>query len=263
MAFPAGTRFYSEIACRRKSPGSTESTHCSNKRAPRQDFAYIKHADCFRTIMPLNNSGSKQIMVSMDPDRFFDTFITIGRPGWSGIRLTVDAWEALVQSTNQINSFFKGGYNQDNFKQFINLSPTEKIEFRSQWGKPVIQLSTSVDGGAIMTLADVTWEGLVKLTKYINFIIFDHKEIRSETLDILEKFAEVVYQRLPANESLLAHKANILEVKHNIIQSLTFSDLNIKKIATFKFHPRVAFFELQSFCARQIAEFPLSHLSDD
>lgn len=217
--------------------------------------AFIKHTELYRTHFPLNKCGSKQLIVAMDPSLDFETVITIGQPGWSGVRLSKHSFLVMMDSSDMINHFFKTGESMLKNNTFA-LSATEKLEFRSQWGKPMLVLSSSVEGGASITLAKVTWEGLLKLRSHI---LHTEELVSQAQGDVFHMFLQIVAAvklRLPTEESNVSPNTDKMEVISQIIQSLTFKDIediSLGKSHHFESHPITGFYELQSYCKAEIA----------
>jgi len=125
----------------------------------------------FSTLFPLNTSGSKEVLVGLDPsDRTFTPRVQIfaKRPrGRYGVSLLVNEWTELMRSEATISSYFEGG------------PPPKSLDFGGFsgsfliiYGQPTLVIcerspehSYSPDTIAVQSS---TWQGLLSAKSCIN-----------------------------------------------------------------------------------------------
>lgn len=77
-----------------------------------------------RHIYPINNSGSKQIIIGSDPEADFKAVIAIRKPGFKGVILSHEGSAKLLTEIQAIRAAFF-----DSPTTIFELGPGEKIEF--------------------------------------------------------------------------------------------------------------------------------------
>lgn len=208
-------------------------------------MAVLKSPEICRTVFPLNKCGSKQVMVSLDPASDFAPVVTIGRTGWSGIRLSPEVFLELTKRSATITKYFEGETSEDH----VMLSFLEKVEFHNQWGKRLICINTSLDKGELVFLAKSTWESLVTLFDCILHVVNVMSDWQYDVMNLYVMLAKRVKDELP-QELLTLRQSDV----SNALEKIGFDSLKVSNSNPLV-DLRRCFYELQATCADEICAY--------
>jgi len=230
----------------------TAKRFCAPKNIskPKEEtVAFLKHNDILRNIFPINKSGSKQIIVGMDPALEFQTLLTIGRPGWSGVRLDGSAWDTLLQLEEHITKFFGGHHDASIFEQESFLNPEVKIKYQLSYGKSVVCFISTKEGGQFVTLAQSSWEGLLNVKNCVNHHVEFLNNHANEVYEFVMHFAKSLKELVPSEilHGSIPH-ANSLQQFEKYVKEFNFNSLLYTPFQQTMFDYKKLFCELQSFC---------------
>jgi hypothetical protein len=228
------------------------SPYKTTPKGKKPEIPDIKSHEIFRTIYPLNRCGSKQVIIGADPKLEFAPVIKIGRSGWNGIRLNQETFKVLCDSVEYISSFFDG---KNSSSESFQISATETVEFRQQYGKNLLVLSSSVDNGETVCLAKTTWTGLVQLLPAINHCIFtidmNQKNINDLFVALVKKIKGSTY--VPDCMNITSYYLNKPDDFAATARSIKYEDLHYE--CSNDFDAVKCFYEIQAFCAPEIYSF--------
>ena len=241
-------RPYSEI---KHSFGQISSKPVEDKLAP------LKTNEVVRSIYPINKSGSKQIIVALDPAIDFLPVLTIGKPGWSGVRLDVEAWKYICDAEEYITNFFNGESDTGVFENVIHISNEEKLTFHMQYGRHVMCIASVMEGGPTVTLARTSWEGLLNVKKCINHQLDVLGSCSAEAFDFFATFVKAIKDRLPSEivEHKTAPHVNVMKVFEKHVKELTFDCVMFAPYEHTHLDTKQLFLELQCFCVVNLAGY--------
>ncbi|KAF4526694.1 hypothetical protein B566_EDAN010124, partial [Ephemera danica] len=173
-----------------------EILKCAPKQDPQQTFTELKSREILRISYPLNRSGSKQITIGLDPALDFSPVITIGRAGWSGIRMAVETFSVLCSYGNPLLGYFDDTAAK---KDPLLLSAQEMLEFRKNWGKNLIVVASNIDNAEHVTLAKTSWEGFVKIIPLLQHMVQKYESYQADAMEIYQALVKAVKPQLTAD----------------------------------------------------------------
>lgn len=129
-----------------------------------------KTREVLRHIYPLNSSGSKIICISLDPAYDFEPVIIISKAGFSGVKLSAQAFHELSANTEFISGYFKGEIPSHGRMQ---LSAEITLSFELSYGKPsiILKSGTQTDCEKEVTIAGATWEYMLKMFPLLRHVL--------------------------------------------------------------------------------------------
>jgi hypothetical protein len=215
-------------------------------------FAELKTCEIHRVIYPLNPSGSKQVIVSMDPDEDFLPIVTIGKPGWSGYRLSMECFHILVQNIQYINTYFDNP--TDNYGP-LHLSATETVEFRKNWGKHMIYIINKLDNTIKLCMAKPTWNGLVDVMPLLIHILGIYERHQNDAMQVFIGMATRLKQCLsPSTVSALPIVEDLKFFK-DTLKHISFDSINYMGNKETTLNLETLFLEIRTFCSEHLASY--------
>jgi hypothetical protein len=218
-------------------------------------FSQLKSREIYRLVFPINKSGTKQVSVSLDPAFDFQCFVSIGRVGWSGVQLTKSAWISLLSASEKITNFFNGVYNENIFNEEFNISHEEKILFRNQYGENVITLATVRGTSDYVTLGKSSWKGLIKLVNIVSYCLDEYETYTSDAMEFFASYTKALKERLPEDIQLENPQMNSMQKFEDFLQGVTFDCVLYSPFRETSLDFKKLFFELQAFCAVDLAGY--------
>lgn len=210
----------------------------------------IKSHDIMRTFYPLNRCGSKQVIVGADPKNEFSPVMMIGRIGWTGIRLSPEALKALCDSSDYINAYFDG---QNKDPEPFQISATENIDFKYQYGRNLITLSSTLDSQTVV-IAKPTWSGLVNLLPAINHEMnYIEKNKKNMKLLFIAYVKFLSYTLVPPDMNHTQFYVNKLDDFAAMARRIHLEDL--QHGCDKQFNVEKCFYELQAFCTSDMYSY--------
>ncbi|KAF4522359.1 hypothetical protein B566_EDAN011080, partial [Ephemera danica] len=174
-----------------------EILKCAPKQEQQKSFAELKSREILRVSFPLNRSSSKQIAIALDPGLDFTPVITIGRAGWSGIRMTAETFNVLCSYGIPLLGYFE---DQGQRKDPILLSSQEMLEFHKNWGKNIIAIASNLDSSEKVTLAKTSWEGFVKIIPLMQHMIQKYESWQTDAMEIYQALVKSIKSQLSPDE---------------------------------------------------------------
>jgi hypothetical protein len=154
-----------------------------------QPISQLKSREILCVTYPLNRSGSKQVIVGLDPTLDFTPVITIGRAGWSGFRISQEEFSVLCSYTSIIQKFLEeesGKYGS------ILLGAQEVLEFRRSWGRNLIVIASNTNSSKKVTMAKATFDGFVKVIPLINYVTTKYMSYQSDAMSPFASLCKTV-----------------------------------------------------------------------
>lgn len=212
----------------------------------------LKTREILRVIYPLNNSGSKQIIISLDPTSDFSPIITIGRPGWSGYQLTPETFKVLCEYAEYIDDYFAHPALQ---RQYVPISSCDKVEFRKSWGKDLIAITNTLDCDVKVTIAKTTWEGLKRLFPLVKHTLDLYDQWQVDAMLVFMAFAKHLKDNLPQDVfppgTIVQNSVNF----QTVCDRTSLSDLQFDHVFKTNLDMERCFREIQVFCADHLASY--------
>jgi hypothetical protein len=191
-----------------------------------------------RHIYPINNSGSKQLVIGCDPQADFQPIITIRKPGYRGVVLSHEASKALLDEFEELYLYCNDD-STDKDRKSLELTQVETVDFGYSMQKKAIFIkkdlgdsqhaSIILSGSTLMFIAD-----LFDLIKYI----FDLLRFNSSEIKNLYDMMHAELQRDPAN-------------KKQLLKTLDPNDTNFNPLNRTIDYARV-FLELRKYCELEL-----------
>jgi hypothetical protein len=211
----------------------------------------LKSRELFRTIYPMNKSGSKQIIIGLDPCQNFAPTLLLCKSGWSGYRLSLEGWQTLLSSLDFITGYFMNTL-QDGHETTLNLSMTEKITLRHQFNSKLISFSKTEDDSNGLTIAKPTWEGLLNIIPCINHTLNVFTNICGDVSRFFDALCTEITNQLPSNFTSLPPQANKMKIVQSILREIPFDAVPYQNTET-SFDVYKCFYEMQAFCLLDIS----------
>lgn len=215
-------------------------------------LAQLKTREICRVIYPLNNSGSKQVIVGLDPAADFQPVITLGKPGWSGFRMSLESFTELSTVIPYINDYFKNPSEQ---LPSIHLSAIDDIEFRRGWGRPVICITNKIDGSVKVSLAQTSWEGLVKLMPLLALVTSNFTASQADALAVFVGLSQRLKACLPDPVLEALPIIDNEKMFHDILESITWDSISYTSRPDTTLNLELCFLELKAFCVEHLASY--------
>lgn len=224
----------------------------------RTDLAEKQTSEIFRVIFPINKCGSKQIILALDPSLDFQPVITVGKPGWSGVRLTLDAWLTLRGMADNISKFFNGELDASLYtNSIVQLGSTEKISFKHNWGKNLLQISEGQEHDSLInnvTIAKTTWDGLLNILPCINHELVNLEMWQPILLELFVTYVKKIKQCFP--QDMFGSDSQLHQNDYEaIVKQITLDSLDFTQASDTNMDIQKAFNELQAFCRSEMANY--------
>jgi hypothetical protein len=234
-------------------PSVKEGCHIRNG-VPRgvNDLAEIKTREICRVIYPLNTSGSKQIIIAMDPNDDFFPVVTIGKPGWSGYQISLDAFGNLVKNVQFINDYFNNP--SDNYAS-LQLSASDMVTFRKNWGKYLICISNVLDSSLQVTIAKSTWDGLVEILPLLTDVVNMYQRWQGEAMLMFIALAKRLRKCLPSTTVMNLPIVDDMVSFKNTLRGIDYYSVPYDGQLNSMLNLQKLFREMQYFCAEYFASY--------
>ena len=207
----------------------------------------------------LNKSGTKRVTLGLEPALDFEPVVHLHKPGYDGMRMSRGVWEELMKASTHISNYFQNeGHNDQNE---IMLSHVDKVQFRQQYGRNLISISTMLDDKKEVMLAEATWCRLLELQPLIAHCLAIMTTWQSEALEMFTSFARAVKARLPIHGPAAHHPDFVEFFQHpaelnlNVVRSLALNNLDFGPRNVYGLDYNKCFFEMQAFLSDEIVEY--------
>jgi hypothetical protein len=213
-------------------------------------FAELKTTEIYRVVYPLSFNESKQVIVSMDPTNDFEAIITLGSPGWSGYRLSLNAFKVLLKNINYINAYFINP--TDNYTT-LHLSGTDVVGFCKNSGETFIFFCKKFDIRDRLCLGKSSWDRLVDLGPLVSHIADIYESWKVNVMDVFDCILTALEM------SLLCSRDNIFKVLMDpetvieTLKSLKWGDIEYVGRGNMSLDSEKCFLELRTFCVEHIS----------
>jgi hypothetical protein len=120
--------------------------------------------------------------VGLDPTLDFAPVITIGRAGWSGFRMSQEAFSVLcsyISLIQKIHEQESGKYGP------ILLGAQEVLVFRRSWGRNLIIIASNTDPSEKVTMAKSTFDGFVKVIPLTNYAMTKYMSYQNDAMSFI------------------------------------------------------------------------------
>ena len=228
--------------------GNTAKQVSENKTTQVLQSAYV-----------LNKSGTKRVTLGLEPALDFEPVVHLHKPGYDGMRMSRGVWEELLKASTHISSYFKNEVRND--QKEIMLSHVDKVQFRQQYGRNLISISTMLDEKKEVVLAEATWYRLMELQPLIAHSLAIMTTWQSEALEMFTSFARALKARLPTHGPA-AHHPDFVEffqpparLNLNVLRSLALNNLDFGPQKLYGLDYNKCFFEMQAFLADEIVGY--------
>lgn len=214
---------------------------------PKYVETYDKTREILRLVVPINKSGSKQLVLGADPSTGFQPSLTLKKPGFPGIKLNGSALEKFIACFKEIDEYFKSGGMQN---MELVLSKDRSIKFGHHYKDKAVFLKmaggeTNEDGYSIV-LNSFTWPFLMSMHSLVNYTYQSMKTYAPELLKIFNTLkthlASKVNMKGAINPEEVENVLNALE--GNEIEIIADPDLSMDYVR--------AFYEMKRFCIYDI-----------
>jgi DNA-binding protein Fis len=214
----------------------------------RMKTCYDRSRDIMRSFYPINQSGSKQAIVAMDPAFEFFPTVTIAKTGQAGVKLPHYAFKTLCDSALYITDYFTDHHDG---VDVVNLAPEVIASFEQQYGEKVVTFCNNVqtNGAESVTLNELSWQrfvGLLELLKH-NFM-----EQESWTFD-----AQQLYEALKeyCKSYFTGQSENHTNMKQlgDFLATLALEELIYVPREECRMDIQRAFLEMKYFCKFDLA----------
>lgn len=207
-----------------------------------------------RYVFPLNNCGSKQIIIAHDVNQDFAPVFTIEKTGGLGIRISQEGFQSLCNNKDYISEYF--GSSEPSYRQeSINLSTGEVLQFKQQWGNNLAVLKNTTDEKYQVTFAKQTWDGLKNLLPLLDCILLKMNHFKPEIMKIFIASAKLLKTALPTEyttqNSPFVNHGNVSE----ILQNLDFNNLQYDVVQNNLFDSHQMFIELRTLCVKELITY--------
>lgn len=102
-----------------------------------------------RSVYPINQSGSKQIVIGADPDADFKPVISIRKPGYKGVILSPGATSKFITG---LEEFLHYCVAEDSGVKSVQLSEKEMLEFDIFQNKKALYIRKDLGDGKVATI---------------------------------------------------------------------------------------------------------------
>jgi hypothetical protein len=205
-----------------------------------------KTREILRLVLPINKSGSKQLILAADPTTGFLPSLTIRTPGSPGIKLNGPALEKFIACFHQIDDYFKHGGMDD---MELLLSKERSVTFGKSYDDRAVFLKMKAhetEKEYSIILNSFTWGFLISMHSLIKYTIQNLNNYSAE----LQKMAETL-------KNYIATKINLKEaIKLDEVEEV-FAALNGEEVAITP-NPDCsldyvrAFYEMKRYCIHDI-----------
>jgi hypothetical protein len=191
-----------------------------------------------RHIYPINNSGSKQIVIGCDPQADFRPAITIRKPGYRGVVLSHEGSKMLLDEIQVLYAYCNGDSDDKDLKQ-LELNQGETVDFGYSMQKKAIFIKKDLGDSqhANMILTGSTLMFIADLFDLILYI-FDLLTYNADKIKNLYDMMQAKLQLEPAT-------------KKQLIKTLEPNDMNYTPPNLSMDYAR-AFLELRKFCELEL-----------
>jgi hypothetical protein len=196
----------------------------------------------------INRSGAKEIVIGADPTVKFEPTITLRKPGYPGIKLSVEATAKFIEEL----TFHRYFNDEEIDTKKINLSEKEEVEFTSLYGKKALMIRSHAIPNATYCFAinQQTWKFYVQLLPIISSVRLQLsayseklvKMVQEMTAMLREKFGDVKFDPVQAEELLGVMSMEDFGFK---------PECELESIMDY----RRAFYEIKRFCLHEILNF--------
>ena len=227
-----------------------------------------------QSIYVLNKSGTKRVTLGMDPGLDFEPIVHLHKPGFEGMRMCCASWHELMKVAPHISSYFKGEMRAERARDDLFLSNLEKVQFRQQYGRYLISISSTMDDKKEVVFASATWYRLLELSPLINHCLAMFITWQSEVMELFTSCVRAAKSKISVHGPAAHHPSSDLSAFNldhllvqrtacnaptgngeNVVKSLMFNHLDfVPKTVPFLDYMK-CFFELQNFCTDEIMNF--------
>lgn len=207
-----------------------------------------------RFVFPLNNCGSKQVIIAHDVSQDFTPVFTIEKTGGLGVRISQEGYKSLCSNMDYISAYFESSetpYRQE----VINLSSTEVLQFKQQWGNNLAVLKNTPDEKYQVTFAKQTWDGLKNVLPLLDCILLKMNHFQPEIMKMFIATAKLMKSTLPTEYTIPNSPYVNLESVSEIFRVMTFNDLGYDVEQNNLFDPHQMFIELRTFCIKELVNY--------
>jgi hypothetical protein len=191
-----------------------------------------------RHVYPINNSGSKQLIIGVDPQDGFKPVITIRKPGFRGVVLSHEGSKMFLNELQALYGYCTSDSTERDLKP-LELNSGESVEFGYSMEKKAIFIKKDLGdsqyaniiltGSTLLFIAD-----LYDLLQYIfDVLLFNSDEIKQ------------VYNMMLAKLQLQP------STKKHLIKTLSPGDINFTTENQSIDYSRV-FLELRKYCELEL-----------
>ena len=175
------------------------------------------------------------------------------------MRMSRGVWEELLKASTHISSYFKNEVRAD--QKEIMLTHVDKVQFRQQYGRNLISISTMLDEKKEVVLAEATWCRLLELQPLIAHSLAIMTTWQSQAMEMFTAFARAVKARLPIHGPAAHHPDFVdyfqhpAELNANVVRSLTLINLDFGPQNLYGLDYNKCFFEMQAFLTDEIVSY--------
>jgi hypothetical protein len=202
--------------------------------------------EILRLVLPINKSGTKQLLLGADPATGFLPALTIRTPGSPGIKLNGPALEKFIACFHQIDDYFKHGGMED---MELLLSKEKSVKFGKSYDDRAVFLKMKAhetEKEYTIILNSFTWGFLISMRSLITYTIQNLNNYSAE----LQKMSETL-------KNYIATKINLKEAikmdeVEEVFAALTGEEVEISPNKECTLDYVRAFYEMKRFCIHDI-----------
>ena len=150
---------YKQYSGENKQYGADGGGDKKNDQTSKQAFEN-KTSLIMQSFYLLNKSGTKRVTLGLEPALDFEPILQLHKPGFEGLRISSATWHELMKASPYISSYFNGEMRAERMREELLLSNLEKVQFRQQYGRHLISISSVLDDKKEVVLAEATWKHL-------------------------------------------------------------------------------------------------------
>lgn len=205
----------------------------------------------YKSTYPLNQSGSKEISIYMDPTQDFKPFVCISKSRWNGVKLTYEEFHNLRDALHHALEYVHDTTDSVVVEQKIHLGQDLYMMFQENWGKRLVTLTrgNSRDLNSSVVLAKTSLDGLNKVASLITYMFTKLEHHRDKFSKMYANIGVMSLNIWKENEE------NITDFKFDTFQSalskVVFEDVYPPPLMS-ALDPWKAFSELTIFCKQDL-----------
>jgi hypothetical protein len=166
----------------------------------------------------------------------------------------LETFKVLASHVNIINSYFANP-TIEHYRTPLQLSATDSIEFRKNWGKNLLCITNVLDSNGRVSIAKTSWDGLVNLFPLLIYVGDMYQRWQEDAFQLFTGIAKQLKLCLPVN---VVEKLPLVDDMYSfkeVLKQINFENIKYEGSRDSMLNLRTTFLEIQSFCAEQLAAY--------